>query len=472
VSQHLMNHGQKLYSQIESRLPTGWVLLNKTIDHFEEGVSFMTSLVLLYFFQEIKYKNRIFDSNDGTYKLITYRGSLGKSYNVKISFDYLKSSGEIEKSIEDFTVMECKHGVHITKHFSTSLFNNDYGIISDEDMNMPSNFRTMQNRHRDISVMSYNIWNYNSPWEKRLEMLVSQIRKYNPDIIGFQEVRFRHELDGHHQHRPSTHQVEELAEHLVGYQYVYKPSMTYLDIKPGYFSHVDEGVAIFSKFPIHSVSQLRLSRNFSDNQDEHQRSILQADIEIPSSQLNHPYDQKSHRNKDKNNKVLLSLMVTHMSLSLEARKRNILEISEYLKTLPLQSPSSSTSFIPRVGHLFMGDLNAEPDDISIQFLTGQTVLNQQKGVFQDAWETVRGIPNLKDQSNDEFYGPDEWWTFNTFQQSPKKRIDFILYQSNGDVKPVKIFVVPNEFNCSPDIDSQPCVQPSDHRALYSVFEIK
>ncbi len=42
--------------------------------------------------------------------------------------------------------------------------------------------------------------------------------------------------------------------------------------KPGdAYDHTDEGIAIFSKFPILETSFLRLSRDFSDSQDEHQR---------------------------------------------------------------------------------------------------------------------------------------------------------------------------------------------------------
>jgi endonuclease/exonuclease/phosphatase family metal-dependent hydrolase len=68
-------------------------------------------------------------------------------------------------------------------------------------------------------------------------------------------------------------------------QFVFQPAMTYLDIKSYRFSHVDEGVAIFSRLPILESSFIRLSRNFSDREDEHQRICLRALINSTSGSL-------------------------------------------------------------------------------------------------------------------------------------------------------------------------------------------
>ena len=40
-----------------------------------------------------------------------------------------------------------------------------------------------------IRVISYNLWNVNSLWEKRMEHISNLLLDKNADVIGFQEVR-------------------------------------------------------------------------------------------------------------------------------------------------------------------------------------------------------------------------------------------------------------------------------------------
>ena len=64
-----------------------------------------------------------------------------------------------------------------------------------------------------------------------------------------------------------------------GYQFVYQPAMSYFDPeKP--FERVEEGVAIFSVHPIVSTQYLLLPRDPMDSQDDHQRVVLQAKIQV------------------------------------------------------------------------------------------------------------------------------------------------------------------------------------------------
>ena len=39
-----------------------------------------------------------------------------------------------------------------------------------------------------LSLLCYNIWNFNHPWPRRLELITRHIKDRNPDIIAFQEV--------------------------------------------------------------------------------------------------------------------------------------------------------------------------------------------------------------------------------------------------------------------------------------------
>ena len=67
-------------------------------------------------------------------------------------------------------------------------------------------------------------------------------------------------------------------------------------------ARVEEGVAIFSKFPILRQDYIILSRDYEDKQDDHQRVVLHATIQIPYLGNIHVYG-------------------THLSLSEKARDR-------------------------------------------------------------------------------------------------------------------------------------------------------
>lgn len=150
-----------------------------------------------------------------------------------------------------------------------------------------------------IKVVSFNIWNLNHPWNKRMLMLEDQVTREDPDIIGWQEVRYDwskyqrsvpHRVMNPEQFKVETlkgwsspfgfgvaHlyvdlgntgrlQVEQLA-HLQGfenYQFVFVPAMTYLNLNSRTEFHSDEGLAIFSKYPILNSTVRILSRNAHD----------------------------------------------------------------------------------------------------------------------------------------------------------------------------------------------------------------
>ena len=59
------------------------------------------------------------------------------------------------------------------------LKNNDLEIIEE-----------METDTHTIRILTYNVWNFNKPYKKRMEKLKKQIEEIDPDIIGFQEVRY------------------------------------------------------------------------------------------------------------------------------------------------------------------------------------------------------------------------------------------------------------------------------------------
>jgi len=234
----------------------------------------------------------------------------------------------------------------------------------------------------------------------------------NPQIIGVQEVRFTYD-------RPfasrvkSTHQIEDLANKLKNYQYVYQPAMTYH--KPGdTYDHTDEGIAIFSKLPILETSFLRLTRNFSDSEDGHQRICLRAMINTSAGPIN--------------------FFSTHMSLSDSARRRNALEMLEFMNNFTLPQ-------------IIVGDFNDNPEGDLVQFLVGKISLEGKTGNFKDSWQELRGEDDMSTS-----------WTYTTLQDDPKKRIDFVLYRGN-DLLLNNIEIIQNNPFAK--------IQPSDHRGIYA-----
>lgn len=111
---------------------------------------------------------------------------------------------------------------------------------------------------------------------------------------------------------------------------------------------MEEGVAIFSRFPIARQDYILLSRDYQDKQDDHQRVVLHAAIQVPALGLVHVYG-------------------THLSLSERARDRSssprgfirstVLELSDFIDA------NGRTGF-----SVFCGDLNAEPDSRAIRYL--------------------------------------------------------------------------------------------------------
>jgi len=150
--------------------------------------------------------------------------------------------------------------------------------------------------------MTYNIWNFNPEWAVRKAMLVEQIKNEKPDIVGLQEVRFEST-----QYSESRHQISEMAELLPEYQFYYTPSMTYF--ADG--GHTDEGCGILSRWPIVDAGFQRLTRNFSDNVDEHARSVVKATVQSPYGPI--------------------EVFVTHSSLSNTARARNAVEKWDFMQ---------------------------------------------------------------------------------------------------------------------------------------------
>ena len=237
-----------------------------------------------------------------------------------------------------------------------------------------------------LKIMTYNIWNFNPDWKQRLVRITDEVKEAKPDIVAFQEVRYRY-LDESGQR--GTFQVEELSQKLgPQYQFYYQHSMTYLDRRS---FHEDEGNAIFSLHPIRETDFIRMSRDLADGEDDHQRIVTRVLVETP-----HVGNVNMHS--------------THLSLSTESRRRTVQELWKYLQK------QMERHECPQV---IVGDMNAEPDDIFIRFLTGKESIKGEKGSMIDTWEYL--------------YPSEKGYTFPTYGP-PMKRIDFVLFR--GLLNPV------------------------------------
>jgi endonuclease/exonuclease/phosphatase family metal-dependent hydrolase len=260
-----------------------------------------------------------------------------------------------------------------------------------------------------FKILSFNIWNLSPPWEKRLKMLQQQIGEEIPDIIGLQEVRydFSKFIREHHplsssgkeestMGKSGRWQIEQLKDYpaFKDYQFVFQPAMTYLNLQSYHHFHVDEGLAIFTKFPMREVSHKILSRDLTDSGDAHQRICLRALIEVPGCGL-------------------INFLVTHLTLSDPARERTVMEIEDWVNEL-------SVNGTPAV---LVGDFNTLPSSPSFKFLIGEQYLKEKTGSFYDAW-TVK-YPNANSPSANK---EEKGLTFPTWNR--EKRIDFVLVREN------------------------------------------
>ncbi|XP_033119467.1 uncharacterized protein LOC117118849 [Anneissia japonica] len=260
-----------------------------------------------------------------------------------------------------------------------------------------SHWKVPQNEtQEEFKILSYNIWNFNSVenhpkyYVKRIQQLGKLVASSRSDIIGFQEVRFDQSNGAH----LGPAQVQHLANHLPAYQFVYQPAVSYFSEN---LLRVEEGLAIFSKYPIIDHDYILLSRNISDEEDSvHQRICLRAEIDIP-------YIGQVH------------VFVTHLSLSAAARLRSVREIWNYMNTM--SGPA-----------ILLGDFNDEPHGKPIQFLSGKIDIN---GIWtqnlKDAWRIFHKEPRADapgvykgDENRD--YG----LTFNRLDRHLRKRIDYIF----------------------------------------------
>jgi endonuclease/exonuclease/phosphatase family metal-dependent hydrolase len=180
------------------------------------------------------------------------------------------------------------------------------------------------NEVNTFRVVTYNLWNFNTPYFERLELIINILRELNADIIGLQEVKYSNfdyptkphesfqatafEMPFHYKSTPfhSGHQIWDIVTKLHEYQFYWVAAHhelrnTRISSIPfiqhsgnqkllysinelcqnliGCCNLLAEGLAILSKLPIMDTDVVLLTRNFTGRfSDLHQRIGLSVEV--------------------------------------------------------------------------------------------------------------------------------------------------------------------------------------------------
>jgi endonuclease/exonuclease/phosphatase family metal-dependent hydrolase len=190
--------------------------------------------------------------------------------------------------------------------------------------------------------MTYNICSGMSYGENRrrdLNQCAGVIKKYNPDILGLNEVHYNIGFSGF------AKQAEQL-NNILKYEYMYYGKAG--AIKEGY-----QGNALFSRFPIKTAKTVLVEQPSICDEDTYyeQRSFIDAVLDTGND---------------------LRVIVTHFGLAKGERKNEL--------DLLLPIFKSNTDKL-----VFMGDLNVEPDDVQLKMIS--SVLKDTASITKDSLYT-------------------------------------------------------------------------------------
>ena len=176
----------------------------------------------------------------------------------------------------------------------------------------------------EVTVLSLNIWNYRGDWRERRERIAQVIREAVPDVVGLQEVR------RDPRYAAGVNQATQLAR-LTGLHVVYVPAMRYWRLP-----RLEEGLAVLTPHRVIHRIAIPLRWNRRDTADPNRRIALRTRIALPDG-------------------TPLECWVTHLNQGAPWRERSAARLHAELV--------GRSSLLPP---LLMGDLNARPDDPTLQ----------------------------------------------------------------------------------------------------------
>jgi endonuclease/exonuclease/phosphatase family metal-dependent hydrolase len=110
-----------------------------------------------------------------------------------------------------------------------------------------------------MKILNLNLWNY-SKWKERKLNIIKFIKKQNPDVVTFQEVR-----DDIKFNKKGENQAKQLNRELNYPYYVfYKVTDKRKERPEKYKNYCIEGTAVLSKYPILNVRKEKLRKHKDD----------------------------------------------------------------------------------------------------------------------------------------------------------------------------------------------------------------
>ena len=239
---------------------------------------------------------------------------------------------------------------------------------------------TMPSAFLPFRVLTYNIWNFNPPWVRRLQKIGRIVSSLDPsDVIAWQEVRYDSDFEPTIGNLSLLYRRKHQVFHLLyvlrkspgtPYNFVFRPAMTYTQNDKGptndQLAVQVEGLALFSPHLI-LRQESRLLTKTEGERDDHQRVCLGAALLFPPWGLVHIFN-------------------THMSLSLKQQVFNMREIVDFINDFG--SNAHEQENLPLV-EILVGDMNAVPKD-------ARWLPMLKKEGFVDAWEVYRKQANIID----------------------------------------------------------------------------
>lgn len=195
-----------------------------------------------------------------------------------------------------------------------------------------------------VTVLTLNLWHDAGPWPQRARLIRDELERFQPDLIGFQEVL---RGDG----------VDLVAELLAGSGYAldFVPASPFWRRTQG--KELSFGNAVATRWPVVERDALVLP----DAGDGETRAALSVTVDTPFGSI--------------------SFTCTHLNWKLHqgyVRERQVTALCDHVRARR-----------PRDGFppILVGDFNAEPDSAEIRYVCGLQSLEGRSTYFVDAWRS-------------------------------------------------------------------------------------
>ncbi|MBM4363736.1 MAG: endonuclease/exonuclease/phosphatase family protein [Deltaproteobacteria bacterium] len=280
---------------------------------------------------------------------------------------------------------------------------------------------------RPLRVATLNVWNRSGPWERRRELIRSEIRALDLDVLGLQEV-LRVVPEG-----TSPDGVWEVPDVVADDGAADQASLLVAGaLRHAAYSRAADyggglafGNAVASRYPIVEHRSFELP----GRETGETRSLLFARIAHPAGEL--PF------------------FVTHLNWKLHHGSVRVEQVRFVMARMAELAPVGGPGLPP----VLVGDFNAEPDSDEIRWLRGLATLGGRSVFLSDAWiHAGDGSPGYTfDRAN----------PFAALAHEPPRRIDYLFVrgpdsQLRGEPLRARLAF------CTPEPGTEGPVYPSDH----------